>query len=213
MEGERVYECKECLKLYDHTPTLCEICLPAGLGDHDPMHNFVSFRYTKRSGADERHLGIQCLECSESMSVPWRLVKNLLTQRQLRKGFEHLDTKTIVRHPHGTFEISMGSLEMEKLAYEAYRKCARHSVKKVDQAAEDLHDGEMGCHCCWERKICTIIFDFQQRLTDRRFHQRPEDLLLSPMRLLFVCQLLRDGRDESSTSAHTYVDNENRGPR
>jgi hypothetical protein len=115
---------------------------------------------------------------------------NLLTPMSTAVGLEHLDAKTIFRHPHGSFELSMGSLEMQKIAHDAYRKCPRHTVKNVDHAVEDLYDGETGCFCCWKRKIYAVLFNGQPRLTDHRFHQRPEDLLLSPMWILFMCRVL-----------------------
>jgi hypothetical protein len=97
---------------------------------------------------------------------------------QINTALEHLDAKTIIRHPHGTFEVFMGPLRMQNITHYSYRTCPRHPVKNIDLVAEDLYDGKMGCGCCGERKFSCSILEVERQLTNGSFHQRPEDLLL-----------------------------------
>ncbi|MCJ1405541.1 hypothetical protein MMC11_008769 [Xylographa trunciseda] len=54
-------------------------------------------------------------------------------------------------HPHNAFQICMGAIERQSKAHKAMRLCPKRDVSNIDRAPESLHDGAMGCHCCWKK--------------------------------------------------------------
>ena len=70
MEGEKWYECKGCINKWDSTFHYCETCLPAVKERHTPGHKFASYTVREIKHEDDKHVHVQCLECSKSTLNP-----------------------------------------------------------------------------------------------------------------------------------------------
>ena len=69
----------------------------------------------------------------------------------------NLASNWLQEHPHTNFQIGMGSIERQEKAHKAMRLCPKRDVSNIDRAPESLHDGAMGCHCCWTSESSRMV--------------------------------------------------------
>lgn len=147
MEGEKWFECVTCVNEWKVAYHFCQNCIATVQPQHPPRHVFHSFACREVPYGDEKHVHVECLECSQSMNVSSATEHD--ADADLPDNIQ--DPQALVGHHHPEYEIRVGPLEKQDRAHRQYRDCPRHGVKDIDTKEEDMYDGEMGCQCCWKK--------------------------------------------------------------